>query len=177
GNIERGCAGFDDRIEHLAEEFGVGTRGVFGGKFYVGAERFGEGDGFAGVGEALLARDAEFVVQVNVGSGEEDVNARVGGVLQGFPGALDIGAAGAGEARDDGAADDGGDGLHGLKVAVGGDGESGFDHVDTETVELMGHAQLFLVVHAATGRLFSVAQGGVENGNADLWGHGSPSRK
>ncbi len=38
GNIERGGAGFDDRIEYLAEKFGVGTRGIFGGKFHIGAE-------------------------------------------------------------------------------------------------------------------------------------------
>jgi hypothetical protein len=37
----------------------------------------------------------------------------------------------------------------------------------------MRQAQLLLVVHAAAGRLFSVAQSGVENGNADLLrGHG-----
>jgi hypothetical protein len=33
------------------------------------------------------------------------------------------------------------------------------------------------MVHAATRRLFSVAKGGVENGNArSLRGHGSPSK-
>ncbi len=32
----------------------------------------------------------------------------------------------------------------------------------------MRQTQLLLVVHAASGRLFPVAQRGVENGNADL---------
>src|SRR5260370_25782869 len=92
----------------------------------------------------------------------------MGSVFQGFPGALDIRAAGAAQACNDGAANDCGDGLHGGEIAIGGDGESGFDHVDAEAVELVREAQLFLMVHAATGRLLSVAQGGVENGNANL---------
>lgn len=101
------------------------------------------------------------------------MDARMGSVLQSFPGAFDIGAAGATQSRDDGAANDGGDGSYGFKVTVGCDGKSGFDHVDTETIELVRQAQFFLVVHAATRRLFSVAQGGVENSDLDLvCGHG-----
>ena len=47
-------------------------------------------------------------------------------------------------------------------------GKPGFNHVDAQTVELVRQTQLFLVVHAAAGRLFSVAQSGIENGDADL---------
>src|SRR5580658_3766025 len=96
------------------------------------------------------------------------MDARVGSILKSFPGALDIGAAGAAQSRNDGTADERGDGLHSCKVAVGGDGKSGLDHVDTETVELVRQAQFFLVVHATARRLFSVAQGGVENSDLDL---------
>src|SRR5580698_7563295 len=103
------------------------------------------------------------------------MDARVGGVLQSFPGALDIGAAGAAQPCDDGAANDRGYGLHGFKVAIGSDGQSGFNHGATETVELVRQAQFLLVVHAAARRLFSVAQGGVENLDADLvCGHELP---
>ncbi len=105
-NIERGRAGLDDCFEHLAEEFRIGARSIFGREFDIGTERFGEGDGFAGLRETLLARDAQLVLQVNVGGGEEDVNARMGCVFQSFPGAFDIRTAGAGESRNDGAADD-----------------------------------------------------------------------
>ncbi len=173
-NIERSGAGFDYGVEYLAEEFGIGAGGVFGRKFDVIAKRFRKRYRFAGVGKAVFAADPQLVLQVNVGGGKNDVNARMGGVFQGFPGALDIRAAGAAQACNDGAADDGGDGLHGREVAIGGDGESGFDDVDAEAVELVREAQFFLMVHAATGRLFSVAQSGVENGDANLVrGHGS----
>ncbi len=82
------------------------------------------------------------------------------------------------ESGNDGAADHCGDGLHRFKITVGGNGKSGFDHVDTETVELVRQAQLLLMVHAAAGRLFSVAQSGVENFDADLLrGHGPSLKK
>ena len=67
------------------------------------------------------------------------------------------------QAGNDRAADDGGHGLYGFEVAIGGDRESGLDHVHAKAVELMRQAQLFLIIHAATGRLFTVAESGVEN--------------
>ena len=55
-----------------------------------------------------------------------------------------------------------GDGADGVGVAVGGDGEAGFEDVDAEGGELVGHAELFVVVHGAAGGLLAVAEGGVE---------------
>ena len=73
---------------------------------------------------------------------------------------------GAGEGGDargvGGAADFGGDGVDAGEVAVGGDGEAGFDDVYAEGSELVGHAELFVVVHGAAGGLLAVAEGGVE---------------
>ncbi len=48
------------------------------------------------------------------------------------------------------------------EVAVGGDGEAGFEDVDAEVRELVRHAQFFVVVHGAAGGLLAVAEGGVE---------------
>jgi len=96
GNIERGGAGFNHRIEHSAEKIRIGARGIFGRKLHVIAQRFGKAHRIAGLRQALIAGDAQFVLQVNIRSREEDVNARAGGVPQSFPGAFDVGAAGAG---------------------------------------------------------------------------------
>src|SRR5271166_3954586 len=44
----------------------------------------------------------------------------------------------------------------------------------TAAIELVGQTQLFLMVHAAAGRLLPVPQGGVENRDAELFrGHWS----
>ena len=56
--------------------------------------------------------------------------------------------------------------LHGFEVAIGGDRESGFDHVHAEAVELLGQVQLFLHIHAAARRLLAVTKRGVEDGDA-----------
>jgi hypothetical protein len=69
----------------------------------------------------------------------------------------------AGEGGDHRAADFAGDGADGFGVALGGDGEAGFEDVDAERGDLVGHAQLFSVVHGASGRLFAVAESGVED--------------
>src|SRR5713101_7182036 len=105
---------------------------------------------------------------MNVRGGEEDVNTRAGSVFQSFPGTFDIRTAGSRQSSNNGTADDRGDGPYGFKIAIGGNRESSFDHVDAETVKLVRQPQFFLIVHAAPGRLLSVAQGGVENGDSKL---------
>src|SRR5437016_4565437 len=62
-----------------------------------------------------------------------------------------------------------------FEITFGGDGKAGFDYVHAKPVELMRQTKLFLMVHAAAGRLFSVAKSGIEYGNARSFrGHVSP---
>src|SRR5208283_3674147 len=119
--------------------------------------------------ERLVAGDLELGGKVQVGGGEEGVDAGAGGGLGGAGGGLDVLALGAGEGGDDGAAcrpDFAGDVADGFGVALGGDGEAGLEDVDAESGDLVGHAQLFSAVHDATGGLLAVAQGGVEEEDA-----------
>src|SRR5262249_32938842 len=76
---------------------------------------------------------------------------------------------------DDRPADLAGDGLDGLEVAGRGDGEAGLDHIDAEVAQGAGHLELFGEVHAGAGRLFAVAEGGVEDDQAVV-GHGKGLR-
>ena len=69
------------------------------------------------------------------------------------------------------AADFAGDALHGLEIALRGDGEAGLDDVDAEAFQLVGDGQLLIGVHAAARRLLAIAQGGVKD--QDLFGWGS----
>ena len=85
---------------------------------------------------------------------------------QGFPRALNVGPAGARQAGDDRSPYRRRNRLNRLEVAIGGNGEPGLDHVDAETVELVSQAQLFLLVHAAARRLFTVAKSRVKYRNA-----------
>lgn len=90
------------------------------------------------------------------------MDAVAGGGLDSTSGSLDIFAFAACERGDAGAANLGGDGTYGVEVTFGSDGKACFEDVDAEGAELVGHAQLFVEVHGASGGLFAVAEGGVE---------------
>ena len=107
---------------------------------------------------------------MDVAGGQEGMDAGTGRGLQGLVGDVDILADAAAKAGDAGAANFAGDALHGLEITLRGDGKTGFDNVDAEALELAGQNQLFLGVHAAAGRLFTVAQGRVEDQNLFGWG-------
>ena len=171
GNIERGCAGFHHRSQDLEQKFGIGAGGIFGREFHVLTQRLGQTDSIARLLQALLARNFQLVLQMNVGGRQKDMNAGMGCALERLPGALDILRAGTGKARDNGPPDNCGDCLNGGEITFRGDGKPGFDHVYAEAIELMGQAQFFLHVHAATRRLLAVAKCGIEYRDAF---HGSP---
>ena len=166
GKIEGGGAGLDGGLADLDQEVGVGAGGVLGGELDVVAVGAREGDHLGDLVERLGACDLELGGEVQVGCGEEGVDAGAGGGLDGARGGLDVLALGAGEGGDDGASDLAGDVADGFGVALGGDGEAGLQDVDAESGDLVGHAQLLGAVHDAAGRLFAVAQGGVEEEDA-----------
>ena len=125
----------------------------------------------------MLAGHAQFVLQVNVRRSQKNVNARTLRLPQGFPGPLNVRAASARQAGNDGTAYDFGDRLHRLEVTLRGDREPGLDHVYTQAIKLVREPQFLLLVHAATRRLLAVPQRGVENrdpcslaAHADLFG-------
>jgi hypothetical protein len=55
-----------------------------------------------------------------------------------------------------------GDHSDGVGVALAGDSKTGLENVNAKVRELVGHAQLFIVMHGAAGGLFAVAEGRVE---------------
>src|SRR5579864_1033518 len=65
-NIERDSPGFDDRIEHLEQELGIRAGRVFRRKLYVIAKRACQADGVARLLQALLARNAKLVLQMDI---------------------------------------------------------------------------------------------------------------
>ena len=81
----------------------VGAGAVFGGELDVVDEAAGEADGFADLVDGLLAGHAELVFEVQVGGGEEDVDAVLLGGLDGAGGGFDVFALAAGERGDAGA--------------------------------------------------------------------------
>src|SRR6478672_13234422 len=87
-----------------------------------------------------------------------------------FAGAVDVLVAGAREAANHGVLGALGDLIDGGEIALRCNREAGLDDVDTHGVEHLGDFELLLMRHRGTGRLFAVAQGGVEDDDAVLLG-------
>src|SRR5208337_4921022 len=102
GNVDGGGAGGDYGFDDLAEKWDVGTGGILGREFNVGAQRLGVPDGVACLLQALLSRDAQLVFQMNVRGCQKDVDARMRRSLQRLPSAVNVTGTGASQARDDG---------------------------------------------------------------------------
>src|SRR5437899_500649 len=94
------------------------------------------------------------------------MDARASRALQRLPGTLNVLTAGSRQTGNDGPSNGCGDCLHGGKVAFGCDGEARLDYVNAKAVKLVRQPQLFLHVHAASGRLLAIAKSGVEYRNA-----------
>ena len=108
------------------------------------------------------AGGAHLVLQVDVGGGDEGVDAGPLGVLDGVPAGADVALHAARQSADDRALDLPGDGAHRLEVAGAAGREAGLDDVHPQPGELVRDLQLLRRVEAAARRLLAVAQRGVE---------------
>ena len=88
------------RIDNFHEKFDVGAHGVLGGVFHVGRERTRVGHLLDRLAQAFLAADLQFIVQVDIGSRQKDVQHGPGGVAHGVPGAIDVLRAATRQRRD-----------------------------------------------------------------------------
>ena len=162
-NIQRGSARLYHGIQHTTEKVGVGPGRILRRKLDVVTERLRQFNRLARLRQALLASHAQFVLQMNVRRSQKYVDARTLRQPQGFPGPLNVRAASARQAGNDGTAYHFGDRLHRPEVTLRGDREPGLDHVHTQAIKLVREPQFLLLVHAAPGRLLAVSQRGVEN--------------
>src|SRR5258708_39842557 len=103
-----------------------------------------------------------------MGGGQKGVNRGGGAALESTRGALNAARTAARQRGDNGTAKFARQYPHRLKIALRRDGKSCLDDVYAQAIQLVGHAHLLGHVHAATRRLFSVAQGRIEYGDV-LW--------
>jgi hypothetical protein len=168
GNIDRGRAGGDRRLDRATEEIVLGAGAVFRRPFdvvgMIAGARHARNHRLVDVFRLHL----QLVLHMQRAGRNEGVDSPPFGVLQGFRRAIDILVAGASQSADDGILDHLADLGHRLEVAIGGDREAGLDDVDTQLIEHFGDLQLFLEIHRRAGRLLAVAQRRVENDDAVL---------
>ncbi|MNS97555.1 hypothetical protein D3C72_1318920 [compost metagenome] len=173
GHVDGGGALVDHGLEHAAQEVGVAAVAVFGAELDVGDLVAREAHGQLGLLMHLVGRHAQLLLHVQRRGRDEGVDAPTRRALQGLGRARDVAVVGTRQAAHRRVLDRVGDGLHGLEVAVRTGRKAGFDDVDPEPLQQLGDAQFFVARHRGAGRLFAVAQSGVENN--ELVGHrGSP---
>ena len=91
------------------------------------------------------------------------MNTRFLGLLDRFPGTLNICSIGTRKSRNGGLTNLTGNCSHGFEVSLRRYREPGFDDVHVEPLELTGHFQLFFKIHRAAWGLFPITEGGIEN--------------
>ena len=169
GDVHRRRPGGDRRLDHLAEEIGLGAGGVLGRELDVGAIARRPPHPGHRVPNDLLLVHLQLVLAMDRAGGQEDVDSRPLGVAHGFPGAVDVLIAAAGQAADHRPANATGRSPHRLEVAGRGDGKAGLDHVDAQFDQRLGDLHFLRQVHARPGRLLAVAERGVENDDSSRW--------
>ena len=100
------------------------------------------------------------------------MDARPTGAFQGAPCPRDVRLSGPRQSGDDGAVNLTRNNAHSFIVVILSDRKAGLNHIHTEAIQLQGHAQFVSNAHAASGRLFAIAQCGVKESNVRL-SHGS----
>src|SRR5215208_6280596 len=125
---------------------------------------------FLGVGnrpdsgvERLLAAHHQLMFEVNVGCGNEDMDAGMFGFLDRLDGFVNIILFCPGKAEDNGMRDEFRDSPHRLKVTLRRGGKPSFDYIDIELFQLSSNQYLLFDVHGCARRLLAVTQCCVEN--------------
>jgi len=161
--IQRGRAGGHRGGEDLGEELALGAQCVLGGELHFVAQTDRALDrGDRGVEHLRLAH-AELVLAMQRAGGKEQVDARAARLFQRPCGGVDVARQAAREAAHGGVHQRARDLGDGGEVIRRGLRKTGFEHVDAERLQRLRHAQLGAAVEREAGRLFAVAQGGVED--------------
>ena len=180
GDVHHGGTRFDDGLDDAGKVFVVGASGILGIELHVFHEFLRVFHSGYTTLDDFFAGGVELIFNMVVAGTDAGVDALVAGILEGFDGNIDVLLYGAGEGADGGPRHGFGYLNDGVEIAWAGDGESGFDDIHTKALQLLGHLDFFYRVELATGHLFTVAEGGVEDikfivhdgvyGFMSLWG-------
>ena len=174
GQVDGGRPGGDGGLDDPAQEADVAAGRVLGRELHVVRVAPGPGHAVGDRLQAVVPADPQLALQVQVGGGDEGVDAGALRRAERLAGPLDVGGVAAREGGDHRAPDLPRDQLHRVRVVVGRDREARLDDVGAQRLDLAREPDLLVRVHGEAGRLLAVAQGGVEDDQSVL-GHGAPA--
>ena len=171
GDVEDGRAGVYGPFAGGDEEGRFGARGVLGRELDLDALGRGVGNGRLDHVEDLGRGLVQLVLHVQLGGGQEGVDAAALRALDGFKAPVDVRGQGPAQGGHHRGFDGGGDGRDGLEIAFAGGRETGLDDVHAKGFELAGHADFFFAGHGGSGRLFAVTERGIKDVYPVVVGH------
>src|SRR6204780_5216661 len=169
-------ASFGGGSNDFDQEVAIGAAGGFRGKLHVFAVLAAVKNNSKDIVEGFGARYAQLVLQMQIGSGEKNVQARLGGRFERAERSIHVILTGASQGGDAATSNFGGDGAHGIEVTRRSNGKASFEDVDTQRFQLARQLQLFRAMHGESRRLLAVTQRRVENMNLIQAGSLGPSQ-
>ena len=163
GDVDGGRTGVDDRFHNAAEEVDLRSCGILGGKLHVTAIGASPPHARHGPRKHLVFIHPQLEFAVDRTRCQEDVNPRLGRMLERLPGPIDVGIIASRQPADRGRRDCFGNVADAGEVAGRGDRKAGLDDIHPQLHEGLGDLQFLGEVHARPGRLFAVAERGVED--------------
>src|SRR5919108_1318356 len=148
--------------EHLQQKIRVAARRILGREFDVVSELLGVAYSLHRRFHDLLPRHSQFVLQMDIGRGDERMDAGVPGMFDGLQSPVDIRFLGARETDYPRTTDFFAHSSHRVEIAVRRGGKARFDHIDAELFQLPGNDYFLFDRHARAGRLLAVTQGRIE---------------
>src|SRR5690348_18124544 len=122
------------RLDKGAEKVHVRTGGIFRRELYVAAQSAGIGHGLVNLFERLIASNLQLALQMEIRTGEENMDPRPAGVLKCAPCAGNIGLGGTRQSRDDGTLDFTSNNAYSFIVVLGRDRKAGLNHIHAKAI-------------------------------------------
>ena len=162
-HIDHFGSGADHFAEHLHQKIRIAARRILSRELDIIHELLSMAHSLHGGFDNLLPRHSQLVFQVDIRRGNEGVDARVFGVFHRFQGPVDVPFLGTCETNDPRPADLLTYSAYRVEVTVRRGGKSRFDHIDAKLLQLAGNNYFLFNGHARAGRLFAIAERGIEN--------------
>jgi hypothetical protein len=139
-DVDHARPGGDRRSDHLVQKLRLGASGILGGELDLVTILFGVGDHLSRTGEDRASVHVQLIVHVDLGCGDEHVDAGMRSQFHSLPGKIDITRHRPCKGADRGdvlpAAHRLCHLLHGTQFVRGGSREPGLDHVDPQPCKL-----------------------------------------
>ena len=163
GDVHHRGTRLDDGFHHASQVFVLGTTRILGIKFHIIHITAGILHGSHRTLDDFLTIGVELILDVGVGSTDTRMDSLVLGKAEGIRSHVNVLLHGTGQGTDGGPCHRLGYFNHRIEVARAGDGETRFNHIHAQSLQLLGYLYFLYRIQLTSRHLFAVAERRVEN--------------